>query len=603
MPLRHRPLFLGEERTQGAMTSLYNERIPVLKNLPTTPQEIIAWTWPAIEPYYKDLEARPLSAASVDGWLTDWSSVGERIEEMYSRLSVATSVNTADKEADARMNAFLDGIFPNVMAAEQKLKEKLLASKLEPKGFEIPLRNMRAEADLFRESNLALLADQQKLAIEYDKIYGAQTVKWEGEEITLTRLAMNFQQPDRARREKAWHLKAERQLSDRKAINDLWKKFMDVRARIAKNADKPSYREYTWVQKLRFDYGPEDCKSFSAAIEQVVVPAATHIYQKRKQALGLDTLRPWDLVDGWYSRPTPAAGIPQLKPFASIEELKSKTSAIFHQVDPVLGGYFDSLVAEGLTDLDNRKNKAPGAYCTSYTSIRKPFIFVNAVGTHDDVMTTLHESGHSFHVFETAKIPYIHQLAVPMEFAEVASMGMELLASPYLTKANGGFYSDAEAAVARIEHLEGMLLFWPFMAAVDSFQQWVYENPKEGADPAACDKKWGELWDRFIPGVDYSGLEEVKVTGWHRKLHIHQIPFYYVEYGLAQLGAVQIFGNAIKDQKKAVADYRKALALGGTVTLPELFAAANAKFAFDATTLKTAVDLMEKVIAELETKI
>jgi oligoendopeptidase F len=575
----------------------------MLKNLPITPQEIIAWTWSEIEPYYKDLEIRPLSATNVDDWLADWSSVGERLEEMYSRLSVATSINTADKEADARMNTFLDGIFPNVMAAEQKLKEKLLASKLEPNGFEIPLRNMRAEADLFRETNLALLADQQKLAIEYDKIYGAQTVNWEGEEITLTRLAMNFQQPDRARREKAWHLKAERQLSDRKAINGLWLKFMEVRARIAKNADKPSYREYTWVQKLRFDYAPEDCKSFAAAIEQVVVPAATHIYQKRKQALGLDTLRPWDLVDGWYSRPTPAAGIPQLKPFASIDELKSKTSAIFHQVDPVLGGYFDSLVAEGLTDLDNRKNKAPGAYCTSYTSIRKPFIFVNAVGTHDDVMTTLHESGHSFHIFETAKIPYIHQLAVPMEFAEVASMGMELLASPYLSKASGGFYSDAEAARARIEHLEGMILFWPFMATVDSFQQWVYENPKEGADPAACDNKWGELWDRFIPGVDYSGLEEVKVTGWHRKLHIHQVPFYYVEYGLAQLGAVQIFGNARTDQASAVAAYRKALSLGGMVTLPELFATAKAKFAFDAPTVKKAVDLMETVVKGLEKEI
>ena len=575
----------------------------MLNNLPTTPQEIIAWTWLAIEPYYKDLEARPLSTANVDGWLADWSSVGERIEEMYARLSVATSVNTADKEADARMNAFLDGIYPNMMAAEQKLKEKLLASKLEPKGFDVPLRNMRAEADLFRESNLALLADQQKLAIGYDKIFGAQTVNWEGEEITLTRLAMNFRQPDRSRREKAWHLKAERQLSDRKAINDQWQKFMDLRTRIAKNADKPSYREYTWVQKLRFDYSPEDCKSFAAAIEQVVVPAATHIYQKRKQALGLDSLRPWDLVDGWYSRPTPAAGIPQLKPFSSIEELKSKTSAIFHRVDPVLGGYFDRMVAEGLTDLDNRKNKAPGAYCTSYTSIRMPFIFVNAVGTHDDVMTTLHESGHSFHVFETAKIPYIQQLAVPMEFAEVASMGMELLASPYLTKANGGFYSDAEAARARIEHLEGMILFWPFMAAVDSFQQWVYENPKEGADPAVCDKKWGELWDRFIPGVDYSGLEEVKVTGWHRKLHIHQVPFYYVEYGLAQLGAVQIFGNARTDQAQAVAAYRKALSLGSMVTLPELFAAAKAKFAFDAPTVKKAVDLMEGVVKELESKL
>jgi oligoendopeptidase F len=571
----------------------------MLKNLPTTPETLLDWTWPEVEPHYKDLESRPLTAAGVSEWLTDWTRLGEKLDELYSRLSVATSINTADKEADARMNKFLDGIFPNAMAAEQKLKEKLLASKLEPAGFEIPLRNMRAEADLFRESNLPLLAEQQKFAIEYDKIYGAQTVKWEGEEITLTRLAMNFQQPERAKREKAWNVKAKRQLDDVESINDLWVKFMDVRARIAKNAGKPSYREYTWTQKLRFDYTPEDCKSFANAIEQVVVPAATRIYKKRQQALGLDTLRPWDLVDGWYGRPTPAASAPVLKPFATIDELKSRTSAIFHKVDPVLGGYFDTLLDEGLNDLDNRKNKAPGAYCTSYTSIRKPFIFVNAVGTHDDVMTTLHESGHAFHVFETAKVPYIQQLAVPMEFAEVASMGMELLASPYLTE----FYSESEMARARIEHLEGMLLFWPFMATVDSFQQWVYENPKAGADPRACDAKWGELWDRFIPGVDYSGLETVKNTGWQRKLHIHQIPFYYVEYGLAQLGAVQIFGNARKDQHAAVAAYRKALSLGGMVTLPELFQTAGAKFGFDVPTVKNAVDLMEEVVVELEKKI
>jgi oligoendopeptidase F len=410
---------------------------------------------------------------------------------------------------------------------------------------------------------------------------------------------MNFHQPDRAKREKAWKVKARRQLDDVEAINDLWVKFMDVRSRIATNAGKPSYREYTWQQRLRFDYTPEDCKSFANAIEKVVVPAATRIYQKRRKSLGLDSLRPWDLVDGWYSRPTSSANVPALKPFTSIDELKAKTSTIFHKADPVLGDYFDRMVADGDTDLENRKNKAPGAYCTSYTSLRKPFIFVNAVGTHNDVMTTLHESGHAFHVFETAKIPYIQQLAVPMEFAEVASMGMELLASPYLTE----FYSEAEMAHARIEHLEAMLLFWPFMAVVDSFQQWVYENPKSGADPRACDEKWGELWDRFIPGVDYSGMEQVKKTGWQRKLHIHQIPFYYVEYGLAQLGAVQIFGNARKDQATAVAAYRKALALGGMVTLPELFQAAEAKFAFDAATLQAAVDLMEDVVNELEKKV
>ncbi len=575
----------------------------MLKNLPSTAQEIIDWDWPSIEKYYQELAACPLDKSSVDAWLSDWSSVGERIEEMYSRLSVATSVNTADKEADVRMNKFLDVIFPHALEADQTLKEKLLASGLEPQGFEIPLRNMRAEAALFRASNLPLLAEQQKLAIEYDKIYGAQTVNWEGKEITLTRLAMNFQQPDRARREKAWRLKAERQLADRKAINALWKKFMDLRGRIAKNADLPSFREYSWQQKLRFDYTPEDCKSFARAIEEVVVPAASRIYEKRKRALGLDTLRPWDLVDGWYSRPTASASAPVLKPFASVEELKTGTSSIFHHVDPVLGGYFDTMVAQGLTDLENRKNKAPGAYCTSFTSIRKPFVFVNAVGTNDDVMTTLHESGHSFHVFETARLPYQQQLQVPMEFAEVASMGMELLASPYLAREKGGFYSESDAAFARTEHLESMLLFWPFMAVVDSFQEWAYENVEQGTDPAACDEKWGELWDRFLPAVDWSGFEDVKVTGWHRKLHIHQVPFYYVEYGLAQLGAVQIFGNAIEDQQKAVANYRKALALGGTVTLPQLFATAGAKFAFDNAILEKAVGLMEKVVGELEEKI
>ena len=570
----------------------------MLKDLPTTADELIAWNWDEAAAHFIDLESRTLTNDNVEEWLIDWTHLSEKLEEMYQRLYVATTVNTADEEAGQRMNAFLDTIFPKAMAAEQKLKEKFLASGLEPKGFEIPLRNMRAEADLFREENLPLLSEEKKLIMEFDKIYGEQTVTWEGQEVTLTRLAMNFQQPDRSKREKAWNLKAGRQLADREAINDLWQKFMQVRAKVAVNNGMPSFREYTWVQKLRFDYNPEDCKSFANAIEKVVVPAATRIYEKRKKALGLDKLRPWDLVDGWYSRPAPSASAPVLKPFSTMDELKRGASAIFHKVDPVLGGYFDSTVADGLADLDNRKNKAPGAYCTSYTSIRKPFIFVNAVGVHNDVMTTLHEAGHSFHVWETAKLPYIQQLSVPMEFAEVASMGMELLGSPYLTE----FYSPADMAHARIEHLEGMLLFWPFMAVVDSFQQWVYENPADGTDPRQCDAQWAELWDRFLPAVDYTGFEEVKATGWHRKLHIHEIPFYYVEYGLAQLGAVQIFGNARKDQAGAVAAYRKALALGATVTLPELFEAANAKFAFDVPILEKAVGIMEETVEELEGK-
>jgi oligoendopeptidase F len=291
---------------------------------------------------------------------------------------------------------------------------------------------------------------------------------------------------------------------------------------------------------------------------------------------------------------------PPLKPYQDADELKTKAVAIFHQVDPQLGKYFETMVKEGLLDIENRKNKAPGAYCTSFATLRRPFIFENAVGLHDDVSTLLHESGHAFHVFESAALPYIQQLAVGMEFAEVASMGMELLASPYLTRDNGGFYSAKEAACARIQHLETSILFWPYMAIVDAFQHWVYENPAQGSDPDQCDACWTDLWRRFRPGVDWNGFEDVVATGWQRKPHIHTNPFYYVEYGLAQLGAVQVWGNALKNQAKAVASYRRALALGGSVALPELYQTTGAHFAFDAATLQNAVDLMENVIEQLE---
>jgi oligoendopeptidase F len=250
--------------------------------------------------------------------------------------------------------------------------------------------------------------------------------------------------------------------------------------------------------------------------------------------------------------------------------------------------------------LDNRKGKGPGGYCTNFPIERIPFIFMNAVHTHNDVQTLLHEGGHAFHVFECAHQPYIQQNDYPIEFAEVASMSMELLAARYLPASEGGYYSDADAARARIEHLEDLILFWPYMTVVDAFQHWVYTHPADAEDPNKCDAKWGELWDRFVPGIDYSGLEDVKMTGWHRKLHIFRIPFYYVEYGLAQLGAVQVYANSLKDHKGAVANYRKALSLGGTATLPDLFKTAGAKFAFDADTLKMAVDVIENEIATLE---
>ncbi len=552
-----------------------------------SPSETIHLTWNDLEPHFRELQNRPLHAHNVEAWLRDWSQLAQTVDEMEARLTIATTVNTADSEAEARLHHYLEQTFPALKEAEQRLKEKILASGLQPQGMELPLRAMRAHAELFREANLPLLAEEQKLSLEYDKIIGAQTVEWEGQEVTLNRLKTVLQEPDRARREQAWRHMTERQLADRAAINDLWTRFMDLRLKIAANADKPDYRAYQWQGKLRFDYTPQDCKTFHQAIEEVIVPLATAIYERHRRQLGLDRLRPWDLTDGWYGRPVEDGHLPPLRPFQDIEEFKARTQAIFDKLDPQLGEYFRILRQESLLDLDNRKNKAPGGYCMHLPLSRRPFIFMNAVGIHDDVQTLLHESGHAFHDFERQNLPYYHQWGSPMEFSEVASMGMELLASPYLTE----FYPPEQARRAFQEHLERSILFWPFMAVVDAFQHWVYENPSAGADPSACDVKWAELWQRFIPAIDWSGFEDALMTGWHRKLHIHQLPFYYVEYGLAQLGAFQVWGEALKDQATALRRYRQALALGGTATLPQLYATAGARFGMDAALLRRVVEI------------
>ena len=560
--------------------------------LPMDTSVFIRWGWADLEPFYKDLTARQLDASNISSWLTDWSNLAARVHETYQRLYVGITANTKDPTASSQYEEFLNEIFPKSQAADQQLREKLLTSGLEPQNFSIPLKNMRAKASIYRQVNLPLLSEELKLSADYDQIIGNQTVNWLGKEITLSRLQMVSYEQSRALREQAWRVTAERQLQDRQAINDLWMKLMDVRGQLAANAGLPNYRAYRWQQLLRFDYTPEDCKRFHQAIEKVVVPAASRNYEKRRQQLGVITLRPWDLKVN-------PSGLSPLRPFDGIDELEDKTATIFHQVDPQLGDYFDIMRRENLLDLENRKDKAPGGYCTEFLVVRRPFIFMNAVGIQEDVQTLLHEGGHAFHVFEAANLPYIQQVEVGMEFGEVASMGMELLASPYLTESNGGFYSVKDAARARVEFLEDALLYWPYMAVVDAFQHWVYENHSLARIPANCDKTWSELWDRYMPGVDWTGLDDARVTGWQRKLHIIQVPFYYIEYGLAQLGAIQLWRNAVEDQRQAVANYRRALSLGGTVPVPDLYATAGIKFAFDEETLGEVVELMETKIDEL----
>ena len=452
---------------------------------------------------------------------------------------------------------------------------------------------MRSEADLFRQENLPLLSQELLLSNAYDQVIGAQTIQWEGQELTPAQLAPIYLDADRERRERAWRLAAARQLQDRPALNELWGKLLQTRLKIAANAGLPDYRAYQWRNYLRFDYTPADCVQFHQAIEKVAVPVATRLYARRQARLGVETLRPWDLQVDPFNRPP-------LQPFQSISELESKSAAIFRQVDPAFHDYFELMRQGGTLDLDNRKGKAPGGYCIEFPHTRRPFIFINAVGIHDDVQTVLHEGGHAFHYYETWRLPYHQQYKVGTEFQEVASMGMEFLGAPYLATDQGGFYTTQDAARARIEHLESCILFWPYMAVVDAFQHWAYEQPAQASDPAECDAAWAALWQRFMPGIDWSGLDQEMVTGWQRKLHIFEVPFYYIEYGLAQLGAMQVWANSLLDRAGAAAAYRRALALGGTVPLPELYTAAGAHFAFDAATLQKAIDLAMRTIDELE---
>ncbi|MBN9386688.1 MAG: M3 family oligoendopeptidase [Chloroflexi bacterium] len=566
----------------------------MLATLPKSVEEVKEWNWETFEPYYRELEEIELTPANIDEWLKAWTDLLGLAGGKFALLNLANTQNTADLSIQSELNSLRQTLDPPIKQAEQRLTEKLLASGLQAPGMSVALRQMRVQADIFREANIALGIEEQKLLMEFNRITGAQTVEFDGREQTLQQLRAVLQSDDRTRREASWKAGSDRQLADREALNNLYGKLLHLRQQMAENAGEPDYRALRWKMLNRFDYTPQDCETFHAAIEEVVVPAAARVLERRRQRLGIASVRPWDLdVD--------PSGLPPLRPFQDTEELAGKAERVFSRVDPLFGEYFATMRRENLLDLPNRKNKGPGAYCTQVPvgEKRRPFVFMNGVGIGPDVVTIHHESGHAFHNFETLKLPYAHQRYTGSEFAEVASMSMELLATPYLPESEGGYYTQDEANRAKTELLEKIILFWPYMAVVDAFQHWAYTHVDQAVDPANCDRKWGELWSRFMGAEDWSGLEDARVTGWHRKLHIFRYPFYYVEYGLAQLGAVQVFANALKDQANAVQLYHGALKLGKTVTLPELFQAAGTRFGFDSALLREAVTLLEGQLEKL----
>lgn len=560
--------------------------------LPATMDDINPRRWQSFQPYYEALQQAEISPENARQWLTNWSQLTELLQEAAVRIYIDKTLDTADREKEQAFLDLVNDVIPPAQIADQALKERLLSLNLRDEDMALVLRDMQNEADLFREINVPLHTELAKLSNEYDKITGGMTADWDGEAKNLSQLNLFLQDKARSVRERAWQMTMDLWLGGRSALNQIYADMVAQRHQVAINAGLQDYRAYAFREKGRFDYTPADCLTFHEAIEAVVVPAAQRVYARKQAQLGVETLRPWDVdVD--------PSDFPPLKPYEGQDELVQGSLNMLNRVDVALGRHLAVMAEENLLDLDTRPGKALGGYCSTLYRQKRPFIFMNGVGIHDDVQTMLHEAGHAFHVFETATLPLIWQREAPMEFCEVASMAMELLAAPYLPRKQGGFYTTAEAARARIKHLQGIITFLPYMAVVDAFQHWVYTHPDAATDPANCDATWDGLWSRFMKGVNWDGFAEARMTGWHRKPHIFDSPFYYIEYGMAQVGALQVWRNSLADQAGALAAYRRALALGGTQTLPALFAAAGAEFRFDTAMLSELVDLLEQTIDAL----
>jgi oligoendopeptidase F len=415
------------------------------------------------------------------------------------------------------------------------------------------------------------------------------TATFRGKEYTLQQLARFVEEPDRATREAAWGLSAERRFQDREKLEKIFDDMLPLRALIAKNADLPDYRAYMWKAYKRFDYSPDDCLRFADAIEKTCVPLVDEIDRQRRSDLALDALRPWDMaVDPKNRQP--------LRPFpeTDIDGFVRNTRSIFERMSPQLANDFDSLRENSNLDLDSRKAKQPGGYQSTLSEVRQPFIFMNAAGMQRDVETLLHEGGHAFHTLAAKDEPLVFLAHAPMEFCEVASMTMEALGADHMDV----FYADrADANRAKRTYLEGVIKLFPWIATIDSFQHWIYTHPGHSREERT--KAWLDLQKRFGSKIDWTGLEKFRDSMWQRQLHLYHVPFYYVEYGIAQLGALQVWMKAKEDTRKALANYRAALALGGTRTLPELFSAAGIQFDFSEKTLRPLMNAVGEELAQL----
>lgn len=562
--------------------------------LPLSPNDFAKASWDDVSPYFDDLAERPIDPSTIDGWLQAWSTLEELVTEAAARAMIAYTIDTGDPEKEADHLRFSTEVLPRMEERSVELARRLVESGHSTPALETTLARFRTQIEIFRDANVPIFAELEERSARYQRITGSIMVEWDGVERPLPQLQPFLKSPDRAIRERAFRAASQTYIDRRDELSRLFDRMYELRMQAARNAGFADFRDYIFPAKFRFDYTPADCERFHEAVERTVAPAAQRVLESRRRRLRLNTLRPWDLsVDPYRDQP--------LRPFADATELVGKAQRVFERVNPTLGRAFQTMIDEGLLDLESRKGKAPGGYCETLHFRGRPFIFMNAVGLVDDVMTLLHEAGHAFHAFAAHEQPLIWQRHPGSEAAELASMSMELLAAPHLTQPVGYFNSE-DARSAWLEHLEDVLLSLVHIASVDAFQTWIYTSG-QGGDGDQRDAAWLRLRSRFERGIDWSGLERERVARWYRQLHIFMYPFYYIEYGIAQIGALQVWRNSREDPIRAVARYREALALGAVRSLPEIYRTAGARLTFDANEIGELVNLVETEIDRLRAEL
>ncbi len=550
-----------------------------IKKLPRhfLPADFTVTTWDKLEPFFIDLLEREINSKNaLENWLRDISELEAALSEDGCWRQIRMTCDTESKELENAFTFFVMEIQPKVQPYADKLNKKLIGSpfikELDQKKFFTYLRTVKKNIELFRDENIPILAEMSVMQQQYGVIAGKMTVEVDGKEYTLQQATKFLENNDRQLRESVYRKIGNRRLQDKEVMNNLFSSLIEKRHQIALNAGFKNYRDYKFVEMGRFDYKPEDCFQFHQAVKEKILPLVNEIYERKKKKLGVDELRPWDL------EAHPADEKP-LNPFKTGDELVEKTIACFEELKPFFADCLKKMKTMGHLDLDSRKGKAPGGYNCPLAESGAPFIFMNAAGQMDDVTTMVHEGGHAVHSFLAHTLELTSFKEYPMEIAEVASMAMELFTMDHW---HVFFTSEQEMRQAKEHQLERVITIFPWIATIDKFQHWLYENPTHTQEERS--DKWVEIFSEFTsPVLDISGLEEYRRYFWQKQLHLFEVPFYYIEYGIAQLGAIGLWKQFKENKEQALNNYISALAKGGTGTLPELFNTAGLRFDFSPT--------------------